>query len=68
MISGWVLSHKEDNAYISIISKRDVNLGNSLYRHCVLVIKGFEMFQEVEKFLDIWKLKAKFISFQVSVI
>lgn len=39
--------------YISIISKRDVNLGNSLYRHCVLVIKGFEMFQEVEKFLDI---------------
>lgn len=56
MVAGWVLSHEEDNMYISIDSKRDVNLGNSLYRHCMLVIKGFEMFQEVEKFLDIWTL------------
>lgn len=49
MVAGWVLSHEEDNMYISIDSKRDVNLGNSLYRqYCMLVIKGLEMFQEVE--------------------
>lgn len=48
MVAGWVLSHEEDNMYISIDSKRDVNLGNSLYRHCMLVIKGLEMFQEIE--------------------
>lgn len=57
MVAGWVLSHEEDNMYISIDSKRDVNLGNFLYRqYCMLVIKGLEMFQEVEKFLDIWTL------------
>lgn len=44
MVVGWVLSYEEDNMYIFINSKYDVNFGNFLYRYCMLVIKGFEMF------------------------